>query len=541
MGEQTHVIAKDISLEDLHAKINNYVTLNTPGAPEYRETLHKVVDMLSAGCGGCVIIVLHDNLISRHGNERERLRLTPLDTGIHTVFFRHVAKNIRQGTEDFDFLLEWLSAHNESDRWEPHELEKLRENFGHIEDAPDMITKLEGQPKDGAILMNHEGTVKGAALYMKYPSDKLQLMKRTAKGGLSAAGTRHNSTLGMAEWLGYEGVPKQCPGVLFVRSDGGGAKAFFPQPRTKAKCSFCFGSKKEKKIHIPDVLHFQTRTIPTQKEMLEIFRERILQEGKVYWKSRPVLIRSAVKGETVITLVNGRVTMEKEIPKDEDNGSWKVVRAPTPDQELYALPSGRVTEVYEAPIELDKVDYTAEKCYDVFLKSHQDHLHAKGWQLYRTKPDQQRIVYQVSPAELKEVPGCCFTLHDKVQYVKPGDLLAMPFPKATELYYMNKDALLTGYSEVPLLSQEDMLRIFKSNIKTKGVLEEDLQRWIYAVRGEDLSKFPDALHACFKNRGTGPACALKETDVIGMDAAGTEIYLLSDHEKGEVLGKILAK
>merc|ERR1711971_321871 len=59
-------------------------------------------------------------------------------------------------------------------------------------------------------------------------------MKQTAKG-LSAAGTRHNSTLGMAEWLGYEGVPAQCPGVLFVRSDGGGAKAFFPEPRGKAK------------------------------------------------------------------------------------------------------------------------------------------------------------------------------------------------------------------------------------------------------------------------------------------------------------------
>jgi hypothetical protein len=527
MGELRHVYPTDTTLAELHAKIAEY-TKHAPDCENYRDTLTKVVDMLAAGCGGTVIIVLHDKLIEEHAKSKKRLSLSTLDTGIHTTFFRTVAKNVRTEQHNFDLLLEGLTAHNESDRWEPQELERLMEHFGHMENVPDMIKGLEGQPKDGAILLNHQGTVKGAALYMKYPSNNLQLMKHTPKG-ISAAGTRHNSSLGFAEWLGLKGLPKKCPGAIFVRSDGGGAHMFFPQPRESSRCGFLSRKKDPaSKLSIPVVCTFQTRSIPTQKMMLDVFKDRILRQGTLYRKSRPVLIRAVVPGETVITLVGGRVTMQKEIPQGEVEGMQMVVRAPTPDQELYVLPAWKVLEIYEPGVGLMDVNYDKDGCCEVFLKSHQEALHSKGWKLCCPKPNQERIVYQINEADLKEVPTHSFVMHDKVQRLKDGDLLAMPWPTATELYFMNKDNLKTGYTEVPFLSQDEMLKLFKAKIMRDGVIEAGESRWNYEIKEADIAAIPDR-----RFKGKGCAYAVDVGVILAMDypeANATEIYVLPREE-----------
>merc|ERR1719401_2721707 len=137
-------------------------------------------------------------------------------------------------------MLELLTAHNETDRWEPQELDAL---VSRIPSAKKYWEKLFGQPKDGAITASHLGSVKGAAMHLKYPSSKLQLTKSNG----AAAGTRHASALGFAEHLCGRCLPDLFPGVVFARSDGGGAHAFIPR----------VGGE-------PSVIHFDTSRTPSR-------------------------------------------------------------------------------------------------------------------------------------------------------------------------------------------------------------------------------------------------------------------------------------
>merc|ERR1712232_1448242 len=144
-----------------------------------------------------------------------------------------------------------------------------------VPSAEQHAKKLLGQPKDGAILLDNMGTVKGVALHLKYPSARFVLMK---SDGMSA-GTRHASALGFAEWLGIERAAS--PSLVFTRSDGGGAHAFIP-------------GKEE-----PCVFGFKTLEVPTQDEMLILFKEKIMKKGRLMRKVLPVLIRPGRPNERV--------------------------------------------------------------------------------------------------------------------------------------------------------------------------------------------------------------------------------------------------
>jgi hypothetical protein len=199
-------------------------------ADQFTKTLLTCVDVLANGVGGMIVSVIHEDVL------QGQLRFDYLDGGLHTRCFRDVCRNV--GDDNFAIMLELLTAHNQSDKWEKQELEALCKKIPEAQKYKELL----GQPKDGAITISRQGSVKGAAMYLKYPSEKFQL--RTQNG--AASGTRHASALGFAEHLCTQFEGDLLPGVVFARSDGGGAHVFIPQP---------WGE--------PLVLHFDTFSLPS--------------------------------------------------------------------------------------------------------------------------------------------------------------------------------------------------------------------------------------------------------------------------------------
>jgi hypothetical protein len=393
--------------------------------------------------------------------------------------------------------LDIFTGHNNSDRWEPKELEHLVQM---VPSAEQHVEKLLGQPKDGAILLDDAGTVKGVALHLKYPSARLVLMK---SDGMSA-GTRHASALGFAEWLGLE--RSASPSLVFTRSDGGGAHAFIP------------GTEE------PCVLAFKTLEVPTQAEMLVLFKAKIMKEGKLMRKVLPVLIRPGRPNERVLTLVSGRVTAEVEIEGD----SSAVCRANTVDHELYVLPKSKFQATYEVPgIDLRNVEDKLVR--KLFLPSQVKQLTERGFQMHKPRPDQLRWVYELTAEDLKRVPTGRFkTMFGAIQSLKPGDCLAMPAPekRATELYYM-PDETVQSYEDVGphcnhIYDQSEMLSLFKQPIMAEGkLMYKSMPALIRkATRGE-------CVETCVNGRITSELIVGDDESMVVRGPVFNELYVLS--------------
>jgi hypothetical protein len=207
--------------------------------------------------------------------------------------------------------------------------------------------------------------------------------------------------------------------VVFARSDGGGAHAFIPQPEGE-----------------PLVLHFDTLKIPSQADMLRIFRERIMANGRLLRKDQPVLARTGHDGEQMISVVSGKVTSSRTI----DSG-FMVIRANTPDQEYYALELDNFEKHYEVPgrnlAETERLETMAE-----FTRKSTEQLISKGFKLYQPREDGFRWAYEVTEEDMKRMPTNCFQSAwdpSVLQPLRPGDILGMPAPedKAFEIYWMH--------------------------------------------------------------------------------------------------------
>jgi len=336
-----------------------------------------------------------------------------LDGGIHTRCFRDVCRSM--GDENFGIMLELLTAHNQTDRWEKQEFEALCKKIPEARKYKELL----GQPKDGAITISHQSSVKGAAMHLKYQPEKFQL--RNPNG--AAAGTRHASALGFAEHLCAKFEGDLLPGVVFARSDAGGAHAFIPQPGGE-----------------PLVLHFDTLKIPSQTDMLKKFRQKIIANGRLLRKEKQVLARTGHDGEQMISVVSGKVTSSRVI----DSG-FMVIRANTPDQEYYALEMENFEKHYEvlgrSLAETENLDTMAE-----FTRASTEQLITKGFKLYRPRLDACRWAYKVTEEDMKGMPTSCFqSAWDPavLQPLRPGDILGMPAPeeKAFEIYWMHPHVL----------------------------------------------------------------------------------------------------
>jgi len=402
--------------ETILEKLSAFPDKNDADAELFHRTLSEVHKSIKGGAGGTMVAVVHENLLL----DRERtggLNCDCLDNGIQTELFREIVKNIHDEPDKFKVLMEALTAHNETDRWKNDELTELIRKLPEVEVYAD---KLRGQPKDGALLISHKGNIKGVALHLKHSSFKFQLMRKDGK----AAGTRHASGLGFTEWLGDR---EPSAGVLFARSDGGGAHLFIPH--------------KEK----PEILSFQTLELPTQRWMVKQFKRRVVERGVVYEKVQPVLVRPAKPGERVITMLDGRVTADKTIDQDERE-PYVVIRSPNAEQEEYVLPKSRCDEIYQPGIALDEVppEYWP---HPLFLPQNLNDLMSMGFQVRKPIGMECRYVYTFTDEDAKSMPpgtsGRFLTTFKEIQQVKEGISVAMDWPasKGNSMYRISKHTL----------------------------------------------------------------------------------------------------
>lgn len=424
------VNAEKVDVEDLKTRLHSYVPKEHLQADKFRKTLLDTVEMLAGGCGGVILAIVDKDLV-------KDLQVAYLDNGLLMMLCRQVCANIHDEGANFEALLRHFCMHSSTDRWQQHELESLA---GYLpKAAAPFLAPLEGNPKDGAFIFSHSGTVVAAAGHLRYSSELYQLLRADGR----SCGTRHAAALALAEWLGTS----SCLGAVFVRSDAGGVHAIVPQG-----------------MGVPPLaVHFDSVRHVTQQEMLRNFRIRIIEHGRLMHKVEPGMIRPGVRGERVVTCVNGRVLSEVLIADDTS----MVIRANTESKELYVLSREKFEENWEPHGEDIKEGGNSK------------------FRLHKPKPGIQKWIYKVTAADLELVPTGCFeAAWGAMQPLREGDFLAMPAPeeRATEVYLMDPDcvscyapsdtatAVDTREQPVNHRTQPEMLTLFKEHIIRHGRL-----------------------------------------------------------------------
>jgi len=164
----------------------------------------------------------------------------------------------------------------------------------------------------------------------------------------------------------------------------------------------------------------------TQQEMLDIFSERIRDHGSRMRKAKPGMMRPGVRGDRVVTYVNGQVISDVVI-KDDDR---MVVRAPTVDHEEYVLDRDKFTANWESEGEpLDEQNMELAK------------LAARGFRWHQPKPV-PKYVYRLGAADVQLVPTGWFVAPwGNLQQVAEGEYLAMSKDRVKEITLMPKEVL----------------------------------------------------------------------------------------------------
>jgi len=434
-----------------------------------RKTIHTVADIMAGGIGGVILAIVQEEILGKE------LQVSVLDNNVLLECFSEAGYNVHEQREGFSTLLDSFTAHNASDRWEQMELERLVERLPSLaEFGPDLL----GNAKDGGLILSHKGNVKGAGVHLHHTAKRWQLRRQSqnektgngeaentkSKGSeAKAVGTRHASALAFAEWLGDQNTES----AVFVRSDGGGAHLLLPQGRQ----------------HEPTVFFFETKGHPDQEAMLSMFRQKILDEGKLMVKAELGLARPGIRGERIITVVGDRVTSDVKI-EDDDR---MVIRASTLDQDLYVIPRRTFERNWQLPgTELDPALLGGDSLQDALLKSEVRQLIAKGYKLYQPNPNSQKMIYTLTAVDKdNHLPTGVFTSSwGALQPVQEGDSLAMPHPDHKEIYLMPPEVVAcyepvsneNRRARTPLennrrhLSQREMLVSFESRVRKEGIV-----------------------------------------------------------------------
>ena len=206
--------AVPVKLEDL----GHVFSMIASGKEKYRATLNTALNLLTSPNlhGGAVFVIVD----KEHKND---LQLLSLDNDcLHQLCQK---KANRANTPFFPHLLNAFCTPNTSDRWEQSLLEDLAANSGDssLKTLPEFAA-LKMQPKDGAFVLSHSGTVLAAAVQLKFLPQHYQLCKTDGK----RYGTRHAAALATAEWMRL----KHVNGTVFVRSEAGGVQIMLPHGQT---------------------------------------------------------------------------------------------------------------------------------------------------------------------------------------------------------------------------------------------------------------------------------------------------------------------
>ena len=206
--------AVPVKLEDL---VHVFSTIAS-GKRKYRATLNTALNLLTSPNlhGGAVFVIVD----KEHKND---LQLLSLDNDCLNNLCQIKAN--RANTPFFPHLLHAFCTPNTSDRWEQSLLEDLAANSGDssLKTLPEFAA-LKMQPKDGAFVLSHSGTVLAAAAQLKFLPQHYQLCKADGK----RFGTRHAAALATAEWMRL----KHVDGIVFVRSEAGEVQIMLPHGQT---------------------------------------------------------------------------------------------------------------------------------------------------------------------------------------------------------------------------------------------------------------------------------------------------------------------
>ena len=206
--------AVPVKLEDL----GHVFSMIASGKEKYRATLNTALNLLTSPNlhGGAVFVIVD----KEHKND---LQLLSLDNDCLLKLCQ--IKVNRTNTPFFPNLLHAFCTPNTSDRWEQSLLEDLAANSGDssLKTLPELAA-LKMQPKDGAFVLSHSGTVLAAAVQLKFLPQHYQLCKADGKH----FGTRHAAALATAEWMRL----KHVDGIVFVRSEAGEVQIMLPHGQT---------------------------------------------------------------------------------------------------------------------------------------------------------------------------------------------------------------------------------------------------------------------------------------------------------------------
>lgn len=210
----------------------------------------------------------------------------------------------------------------------------------------------------------------------------------------------------------------------------------------------------------------------TQEDMLQRFRERIMEDGQLMSKTQPAMIRPAKLGEHVVTRVAGRVIAETEV---SDETSW-VVKAPTSHQEEYVLsqPKFEANWCSDEAGEIDQSTPQRKKLAEI------------GFKQYWPKPGILKWMYKLNKEDLDLLPSRDFkSSFGAIQAMRVGDHLVMPYPKsnANEIYLMPGDTVVSCYSQVEKEGIEEkqrkdqaaLLRPLAFDWRTRGDAKADTE------------------------------------------------------------------
>ncbi|RMX43894.1 hypothetical protein pdam_00011303 [Pocillopora damicornis] len=179
------------------------------GSNGYHTTLTTVLDLLRGPevHGGAIFVIVD----KEHKND---LKISTLDNDYLNQFCR--LNTERVNNKLFQHLLHAFCTPSKSDRWEQSLLDNLATQCGMSSE----LAALEMQPKDGAFVLSHSGTVLAAAAKLEFLPQHYQLCKANGM----RFGTRHSAALATAEWMRF----KNAKGIVFVRSDAGDVHVMFP-------------------------------------------------------------------------------------------------------------------------------------------------------------------------------------------------------------------------------------------------------------------------------------------------------------------------
>ena len=206
--------AVPVKLEDL----GHVFSMIASGKEKYRASLNTALNLLTSPnlhSGAMFVIVdkAHKNDLQLLSLDNDCLhKLCQIKANrVHNPFFPH--------------LLHAFCTPNTSDRWEQSLLEDLAANSGDssLKTLPELAA-LKMQPKDGAFVLSHSGTVLAAAAQLKFLPQHYQLCKADGE----RFGTRHAAALATAEWMRL----KHIDGIVFVRSEAGEVQIMLPYGQT---------------------------------------------------------------------------------------------------------------------------------------------------------------------------------------------------------------------------------------------------------------------------------------------------------------------